>query len=210
MVLMNKLFYIFFIILICVSCDDSSKTHAIGFVGNSRIAQGDWTRITIPTVNEGIVGDSLKSRNTPHRLNHLCNRNYDYIIIELGGNDIRNGSSIQECLINLENICRTLELRTHTKVILHCILPVIYYEHANYENIKRYNSAIKRFANDWNYVYLDYYNDFLDPTTGLADLKYYSDVFGVHMSALGYEKWYSLLNRDLPYVVSREQKKRRK
>ena len=158
----------------------------------------------LPTINSGRAGWT-----TDQILDNIDSLVYIYnptkVFLLIGTNDIEQGKSINDIVINIEKITKRIKKnRPKTKIYIESLYPV---NNTDFEKIshgmvgqrsntiiKKINKEIKKYCNEFDYTYIDVYNNLTDKNGNLK-LEYTEE--GLHLSSLGYIKVTKIL---YPYL----------
>ena len=175
-----------------------------GGQGNNQLSVmiGDSISLWLPTealpsgqlwLNQGISGDTTDG--VLSRLSHLKQTRADHIYVMAGINDLRRGATDNEVLWNLRLIMRQLH-RDHpqAQVFVQSILPTAI--GIPNDRIRRLNQKLATIAHQEGVDYLDLYPHFADAQ---GELRPELTTDGLHLSAVGYGVWQSVL-REVNYL----------
>jgi lysophospholipase L1-like esterase len=193
------------------------------WVGDSRIAGGDWNNLhitkKIPIDNKAIGGTRAREWSKRVCLQLIIDMYPKMILIGVGGNDVGSGQSfqsiigdIQKMIFAIKNYC------PYTVIFLHCCLPVLVHGKATNTEVREFNRQLEILAGCNEIEYIDLFDDFncLSAQTiqvknsllvlhdaidikyvNMEELPFYArskDRLPVHLNAEGYKYWYALLN----------------
>ncbi|OQY39803.1 MAG: hypothetical protein B6226_01090 [Candidatus Cloacimonetes bacterium 4572_65] len=150
---------------------------SIYFIGDSLIERGKWQKL-LPSLfcsNYGVAGDTLEG--LIKRIDTLPEDNPDYVILQIGINDI---------------IVSKLKKRySNSKIVVQTLLPA---EESEFSFIKSINKSIKKCNSDVvkaqkeeGCLVLDIYPHFFDKRRKEMIEEYSID--GLHLSKSGYVLW---------------------
>lgn len=167
---------------------------SIVFLGDSLTDYCQWNEfLQDPRIkNRGIAGDT--TYGVLHRLDEIIAMKPDEIFLLIGTNDLGEGRSIGDIVIDYEEILkRCTEKLPGTKVYVQNIPPINLklssYIESN-EKIIALNQEIKKIAAHYNVKYLDLYSVLVGKNGELAS-DYTTD--GLHFNSKGYERWKGML-----------------
>ncbi|HEY6144594.1 MAG TPA: SGNH/GDSL hydrolase family protein [Flavobacterium sp.] len=157
-----------------------------------------------PYINRGISGQTTPQMLIRFRAD-VINLKPSIVVILAGANDIagNTGPSTLEMITN--NIFSMVELAkaNQIEIILCSVLPAYDFpwKTGSYpaEKITTLNTLIKKYADDNNILYLDYYSAMVDVQKGLKAI--YTDD-GVHPNKSGYEAMGPLVEKAILKVLS--------
>jgi len=149
-------------------------------------------------INRGIAGDN--TFGVLARLNDVILRKPRIIFIEIGINDISQNIPSPIIIKNIIAIVQQLHSKSPaTKIFITSILPSnanakIEYPAAYGKDdiIDQTNITLIKNAPEYKYTYIDL-NSQVKDFKGELDIKY-ADPDGLHLNAMGYEKWLNLIN----------------
>lgn len=165
---------------------------SIYFIGDSLIERGKWQKL-LPSLfcsNYGVAGDTLEG--LIKRIDTLPEDNPDYVILQIGINDIIAEASQTEILYNYEEVISKLKKRySNSKIVVQTLLPA---EESEFSFIKSINKSIKKCNSDVvkaqkeeGCLVLDIYPHFFDKRRKEMIEEYSID--GLHLSKSGYVLW---------------------
>ena len=135
-------------------------------------------------LNQGISGDT--TTGILSRLSSFAQTRPDTIHLMAGINDLKNGASDVEVLLNLAEIMRRLrEQHPEAHVIVQSILPTRR-DNLPSDRIRALNAQIEAIAQQQQVTYVDLHPAFSDDTGNLRE-ELTTD--GLHLNRFGYEVW---------------------
>jgi lysophospholipase L1-like esterase len=178
----------------------STSEPEIIFLGDSLTDLCEWSEFfsTKQVKNRGICGDTTDG--VLNRLPNIIESRPQKLFIMIGINDLSQGREVLEILNSYKVILETLQEQTpKTKVFIQSLLPVNSQEFPNRKpetnkKIIEINEALKEFAKDFSFQYIDLHSSFLDKNSEV-DAQYTSD--GVHLNGQGYLIWKRIIEKDV-------------
>jgi lysophospholipase L1-like esterase len=135
-------------------------------------------------LNQGISGDT--TRGVLNRLSAFANTRPDKIYVMAGINDLKNGATDAEVLVNLEQIMRQLrQQHPQAQIVVNSILPTRWAS-ISCDRINHLNQQIAQLAGKTGVSYLDLQPGFADET---GNLRPELTTDGLHLNRLGYQVW---------------------
>lgn len=170
-------------------------------LGNSITEGANWKKLLKDSsvINRGISGDV--TFGVINRMEDIVSRKPSKVFLLIGINDLSRNTPDEVILENLFTIISKIKAGSpKTEIFVQSILPT----NDSFKNLMKeflgkgshimtINSQLKRYADRMKYNFIDLYEKFLDKD-GNMDAKYVSD--GLHLNALGYEHWVSILRAD--------------
>lgn len=172
------------------------------FVGNSITDGGEWHELLQnPRIkNRGISGDI--SKGVLDRLPSLLKGRPKKIFLMIGVNDLAQGIAIDTIARNIEAIVAEIQTKSpQTKIYLQSVLPLsnemkMFSNHTKRSaDVVPLNDLLKKIATARQITYVDLYTHFVNPETGMLNLRYSND--GLHLMGAGYLHWATLIK---PFV----------
>ena len=178
----------------------STSQPEIIFLGDSLTDLCEWSEFfsTKKVKNRGICGDTTDG--VLNRLPNIVESRPQKLFIMIGINDLSQGREVLEILNSYKVILKTLQEQTpKTKVFIQSLLPVNAQKFPNRkpetnEKVIEINAALKEFAKEFSFQYIDLHSSFLDSNNEL-DAQCTSD--GVHLNGQGYLIWKSIIEKDV-------------
>lgn len=182
---------------------DSAEPHAIAFVGDSLVREGDWASwLGDRTVhNFGVSGDTTD--DVLARLDAVIETRPDEVLLLIGTNDLGTRKTVEHLVRNIESML--IELRRElpeSRVLVHSILP----RGSEFaRNIKDANIHLRQFSATVHAQYLDLWPA-LALEDGSLDPQFSDD--RLHLNDEGYRAWLGELLpalerlRELPPMTS--------
>jgi len=173
---------------------DDMTNKKILLLGDSITASFD-TKKLLPKFN--IINKGLSGNQSTHLLKRfnrdLLSSNPDMLFVLIGTNDIAQGFTDSEIILNIRNILEIGSEKIQTKnIFITSILPTRKNEPRPNERIRDLNNKIKILAEELNVKYLNLYPLFADDLGALgADLT--DD--GLHLNENAYEIWANFLRQ---------------
>ena len=176
--------------------------NSIVFIGNSLTQNFELSEFfqNLRVKNRGINGDMIDG--VENRIEKILESNPKKIFLEIGINDLTSGESTEKIVVSYKNLMDKIYLENNnTEIYIQSIFPVggnITTVNFNdgfkiNKQIRLINEEIKSYAVIKGMCYIDTYRFF--ELKGELNPKYSAD--GIHLSAIGYLKWYEILK---PYV----------
>ncbi len=171
----------------------NQKKDIIVFMGDSITESWDKLDSSFfngkPYINRGISGQTTPQMLLRFRQD-VVNLNPKVVLILAGTNDIAGNTGASTLDMILNNIISMTQLAksNNIEVILCSVLPVLDYPWKHglnpAEKIDSLNQMIKKYSNENNIIYLDYYSSMVNEHKGLNSQYTYD---GVHPNKKGYE-----------------------
>jgi len=158
----------------------------IVMIGDSITQGGIWSEIfpNVSIANRGVWGDT--SADILRRMDTIFNVNSSKAFIMLGYNDITNGLSVSEILVNYEEIIEKLRYK-NTEVIIQSTLECSITKCSEkLKKIRELNQKLESYANRNSLVFININKELSTEDEGLL-LSYTRD--GVHLLGGGYSVW---------------------
>ncbi|MCK4562130.1 MAG: acylhydrolase [Flavobacteriaceae bacterium] len=185
----------------------TSNENQIIFIGNS--ITENWEKLDPDFfANKNYINKGIGGQTTPQILNRFKKDVIDshpkLVIILAGINDIAQNTgpiTLQEIS---ENIFAMAELakENQIKVILCSVLPALDFPWRKgllpAKKIITLNEAIKKYANENDIIYLDYYTSMVDKQMGLNEQYTYD---GVHPNKTGYQVMEILVQKTIKKAI---------
>lgn len=174
--------------------------------GNNHLSVmvGDSLSLWLPTealppnqlwLNQGISGDTTSG--ILQRLDVIRSTRADTIYLMAGINDLRRGATDNEVLWNLRLIMRQLKAdHPQAQIFVQSLLPTAI--GIPNDRIRRLNQRIAALTQEEGVQFLDLYSHFADAR---GDLRPELTTDGLHLSAVGYGVWQSVL-REVSYTLA--------
>ncbi|MBH11082.1 MAG: hypothetical protein CMG74_12180 [Candidatus Marinimicrobia bacterium] len=168
---------------------------AMVMLGNSITASCNWSELfnNDRIINRGIGGDTTDG--ILKRIDFLKNCNPDAVFLMIGINDLSQGKTPDEIIINYERIVESiLQNNIGLNLFIQSVLPInknLFMLQPNYDNgkINILNQMIKKLEGK-RVKYINLYDKFLD-SEGNLKKEYSND--GLHLTGLGYLQWREIL-----------------
>lgn len=174
-----------------------SSTKDIIFLGNSIVANTDWSELlhSSKVKNRGISGDI--SYGILERLKDITDTKPAKMFLLIGINDISRNIPDEQVLKNYHKIVNRIRAEAPaTKIYLHTLMPVnhTFEKFKNHygkdEHILYINEAIRKMADNKMIYVIDLHPHFLDENKRMkAELTH----DGLHLTAAGYLVWAKIL-----------------
>jgi lysophospholipase L1-like esterase len=170
------------------------------FLGDSLTDLCEWAEFfkNERIKNRGICGDTTDG--VLNRLPNIVESRPQKLFMMIGINDLSQGREVLKILNNYKIIFKSLQEQTpKTKVFIQSLLPVNTVNCPNRkpetnEKVIEINAALKEFAKEFSFQYIDLHSSFLDRNNEL-DAQYTSD--GVHLNGQGYLIWKGIIEKDV-------------
>jgi lysophospholipase L1-like esterase len=171
-------------------------------LGNSITEGGDWKKLLADTtiINRGISGDV--TFGVLNRLDDITKRKPSKVFLLIGINDLSRNTPTEVIIENIFNIAYRIRATSpKTQLFVQSILPL----NESFQNFPKQfkgkqeqvihiNAQLSKYAEKMKYTYVDLSSKFTDKD-GNIEAKYATD--GLHLTALGYQNWSSILK---PYL----------
>ncbi len=164
------------------------------FVGDSITASFETQKL-LPEFN--IINKGLSGNQSTHLLKRfnrdLLSSNPDMLFVLIGTNDIAQGFTDSEIILNIRNILEISSEKVQTKnIFVTSILPTRRNEPRPNERIRDLNNKIKILAEELNVKYLNLHPLFADD---LGELRADLTDDGLHLNEKAYEIWANYLHQ---------------
>lgn len=170
----------------------------IMMVGNSITEGGNWRKLLNDStiINRGISGDV--TFGVLNRVDDIVKRKPSKLFLLIGINDLSRKTPEEVVIENIFNIIAKIHAGSpKTQIFVQSILPLNesfkqfpknFRENGNH--IITINGQIAKYAEKFNYTYVDIYSKFLDKDGNMGS-NYSTD--GLHLNLLGYQHWAGIL-----------------
>jgi len=205
------------------NCNSGIVKNEFLFIGDSRIAGGDWNRLEIAKkikIDKQAIGGTRASEWSKRVcIQHIIDINPKLLFIGVGGNDIGSGQSYQSIIGDLQKIIFAVKRYCpQTEIFFHCCLPVLVHGKAKNEEIRKFNEQLYFLCEHNNCGYIGIFevfnctqsqiikikngsvilNDSISVRyLNMDELPWYTrsyDRLPVHLNSAGYELWYKELD----------------
>lgn len=185
----------------------SNPKQEIVFLGDSITAAISWTELfRNPNISSrGIDGD--KTYTLVNRLAEVTESQPQKIFLMVGINDLFEVADPEEVQAKYYDLLSQIKAATpNSKVYIQSVLPInselVYVAYHNKkrkknnqtevsnEIISSLNATLEKFAQEFNYEYIDLYSHFLDNNQQLKSEYTYD---GIHLTSAGYLQWRKLI-----------------
>ena len=171
------------------------KDDALIMLGNSITASCNRSELfnNDKIINRGIGGDTTEG--ILKRIDFLKNCNPDAVFLLIGTNDLSQGKTPDEIIINYGKIIKTItEYNPRLNLFIQSVLPIntnLFILPPKYDNntIQLLNKMIKNLEGG-RVKYINLYDKFLDDNGNLK-IEYSND--GLHLTGTGYLQWQGIL-----------------
>ena len=187
----------------------SGETRIV-FMGNSITDNWDNTSPDFfknrPYINRGISGQTTPQMLVRFRPD-VIKLKPEVVVILAGTNDIAGNTGPSTLEMIMDNIISMAQLAQSNgiKVILCSVLPAFDYSWRPGKNpvekIPALNAMIKKYADENNIIYLDYYSAMVDERGGLK-VEYTND--GVHPTKVGYDVMEPMVEEAIKKALMKE------
>lgn len=170
------------------------KPGAVILVGDSQVEQAEWSELLGPqpggavVLNRGIVGDQIEGVRS--RLPEILRHQPSKVFLCVGVNDLLLDRSYQDIEHGYRDAVRKLRNENRSgQLFLTSVLPVNNnIKRIGIENsqIRELNARLQQIARDYSAPYIDLAELLTDQEGNLA-ARFTDD--GIHLNALGYQKW---------------------
>ena len=159
-----------------------------------------------PYINRGISGQTTPQMLIRFRADVIALKP-TMVILLAGANDIAGNTGPSTLEMILDNIISMMELAkaNQIKIILCSLLPAYDFPWKTgslpAEKIATFNAMLKKYADENNILYLDYYSAMVDERKGLKTA--YADD-GVHPNKMGYEVMGAIVEKAINEILSNQ------
>lgn len=163
--------------------------NSIVFLGDSLTQRSSWNEMfnSNKIINRGIESDTTEG--VLHRLDDITKAKPNKIFLMIGINDLRTNQKVSGIVKNYSEILKSIHEQTpNTEVYIQSVLPVnneIIGKVVNNDDVLKLNDHLRKFANEYNYKYIDLYSKV---STG-NQLKSQLTIDGIHLKGEGYKIW---------------------
>ena len=171
-------------------------------LGDSLINCCEWHELLgdCRVKNRGINGDTVEG--VRQRVITIMNSHPDKVFIMVGINDVSHNIApevIAQAIIALVDYMH--ELSPVTRMYVHSLLPFdASYHYSTLAGkeavVTSINCVLQASASAHHYTYIELYNHFVEPSSGVLSAVYTTD--GLHLTGCGYALWARLLK---PYLA---------
>ncbi|MBN1637435.1 MAG: hypothetical protein JW866_00595 [Ignavibacteriales bacterium] len=171
------------------------------FLGDS-ITEGFNTKRLLSKydiTNKGVSGYNTNDIINFLDANFISQNLFDFIFLSIGTNDIAQGKTDEEIIINIQKIIYNLqEKQSKSEIILTSIFPTLKNEPRPNKRIDRLNEKIYELAQQNDLMYLNLHPHFL---TDSGELKEEYSLDGLHLRKLAYRQWAALFDEFMKQFI---------